>query len=146
LKGADDVKKFVVGLIVGILLAITFNVTATSNIKIIINGKEIETDVPPQIIDGRVMVPARFVAEPLGAIIKWDEKRKTINIASGKWERVWPNWKERTGKELMAYLDMKDSTPLEELESGIQKSFIAVDGKIAHLMRIHDRLYILSPD
>ena len=37
---------------------------------------------PPQIINGRVMVPARFVAEPLGAKVEWDERSRTVIILS----------------------------------------------------------------
>lgn len=73
-------KKFLLGLIVGFLLATAVGATASQNIRLIINGKEIKTDVPPQLINGRVMVPARFVAEPLGAKVEWDEKNKIILI------------------------------------------------------------------
>ena len=59
-------KRFAVGLVVGFLLASAIGVAASSNIRLIVNGQKINPDVPPQIIDGRVMVPARFVAEPLG--------------------------------------------------------------------------------
>lgn len=76
-------RKFVVGLIMGFLLATTIGVAASSNIRLIVNGQEITPDVPPQIIDGRVMVPARFVAEPLGATVKWDELNNTVSITSG---------------------------------------------------------------
>jgi len=75
-------RKFVVGLIMGFLLATTIGVAASSNIRLIVNGQEITPDVPPQIIDGRVMVPARFIAEPLGATVEWDEKNKIIVITS----------------------------------------------------------------
>ncbi|MGI6553132.1 MAG: copper amine oxidase N-terminal domain-containing protein [Bacillota bacterium] len=51
---------------------------ASPDIKLIINGKEIETDVPPQMINGRVMVPARFVAEPLGATVEWKDNTVII--------------------------------------------------------------------
>ena len=140
-------RKFIAGLLVGLLLATAgAGFAANDVIRLFVNGQEIVPDVPPVIIDGRVMVPARFIAEPLGATVEWDEIANTITITSGKWERVWPTWEEKTGKELMAYLGMKDSTPLEELESGVQKSFSTVDDKSIHLMRIHDRLYILSFD
>lgn len=140
-------KKFVAGLVIGLLIATAgVGFAANETIRIFVNNQEVVPDVPPVIIDGRVMIPARFIAEPLGATVEWDEIANTITITSGKWERVWPTWEEKTGKELMAYLGMKDSTPLEELESGIQKSFSTVDDKNIHLMRIHDRLYILSFD
>jgi len=73
-------RKFVVGLIMGFLLATTIGVAASSNIRLIVNGQEITPDVPPQIIDGRVMVPARFVAEPLGATVEWDGENNTVIV------------------------------------------------------------------
>lgn len=73
-------RKFVVGLIMGFLLATTIGVAASSNIRLIVNGQEITPDVPPQIIDGRVMVPARFVAEPLGAKVEWDGENNTVIV------------------------------------------------------------------
>jgi hypothetical protein len=75
-------RKFVVGLIMGFLLATTIGVAASSNIRLIVNGQEITPDVPPQIIDGRVMVPARFVAEPLGAKVEWDGENNAVIITN----------------------------------------------------------------
>ncbi len=37
-------------------------------------------DVPARAINGRTMVPVRFMAESLGCEVKWDQKTKTINI------------------------------------------------------------------
>ena len=50
-----------------------------------LNGKQVPIDtqnknVAPEIINGRTMVPVRFVAESLGATVNWDEKTKTITI------------------------------------------------------------------
>lgn len=75
-------KRFIVGLIIGFLLATAIGATASSNIRLVVNGREIETDVPPQLINGRVMVPARFVAEPLGATVEWDEDSGSVIITS----------------------------------------------------------------
>ena len=73
----------IVGLLIGVFLATATIVAAAPNaIKLIINGQEICPDIPPQIIDGRVMVPARFVAEPLGAQVEWDAASNTIYIIS----------------------------------------------------------------
>jgi len=55
---------------------------ASQPIKLIVNGKEIQCDVPPQNIDGRVIVPARYVAEPLGAIVKWDAANNAVVVTS----------------------------------------------------------------
>jgi Copper amine oxidase N-terminal domain len=45
-----------------------------------ISGKEIEIDPPAQIIEGRTMVPLRFVGEAFGADVDWDDSTKTITI------------------------------------------------------------------
>jgi hypothetical protein len=37
-------------------------------------------DVPPKIVNGRTLVPARFIAETLGCSISWDAATKTVNI------------------------------------------------------------------
>ena len=42
-------------------------VFASQNVKILVNGKQIISDVSPQIVNGRVMVPISFVARALGA-------------------------------------------------------------------------------
>ena len=46
-----------------------------------VNGQGREMDVPAQIINGRTMVPLRFIAEALGAEVDWEPK-------DGKTEKV----------------------------------------------------------
>ncbi len=76
-------KKFFFGLIIGLILATTFSATAVTNeIKLIVNGKTIATDVAPVQINGRVMVPARFVAEPLGASVQWDKVNNAVVVTN----------------------------------------------------------------
>ena len=43
--------------------------------------KTIELDVPPQISDGRTLVPIRAVSEALGMDVKWNEETKVISIS-----------------------------------------------------------------
>lgn len=40
----------------------------------------ITLDVPPTSKNGRIMVPARFIAESLGAQVEWDGKNRTVRI------------------------------------------------------------------
>lgn len=47
------------------------------------NGEEIELDVPATIINGRTLVPVRFIAESLGAKVDWDGESKTVIISNG---------------------------------------------------------------
>lgn len=75
-------KNHIATLIVILFFSITFiKVTLASNqIRLVINGQEIKPDVSPQLINGRIMVPLRWVAEALGAQIKVDEHNNVINI------------------------------------------------------------------
>ena len=45
-----------------------------------VNGQVIEIDVPATIVGGRTMVPARFIAESLGAHVGWNEQTSTVII------------------------------------------------------------------
>lgn len=79
-------KRFTTGLLAGLLIGLLIGtstfVFAGQAIKLIINGKEIVCDVPPQIINGRTMVPARYVAEGLGAAVTWDAANNAVLITS----------------------------------------------------------------
>lgn len=50
------------------------------DIEITIDGKTIQPDVPPIIQDGRTLVPARFMFEPIGAKMEWNSESR---VASG---------------------------------------------------------------
>ena len=45
-----------------------------------VNGKNTLLDVPATIVDGRTMVPARFIAESLGQKVGWAENLRTVLI------------------------------------------------------------------
>lgn len=47
-----------------------------------VNGEANELDVPAQIIDGRFLVPVRFVAETLGANVEWDAWGQCVVITA----------------------------------------------------------------
>ena len=49
-----------------------------------VNGVAKTLDVPPQIINGRTMLPLRFVVEELGRTVDWDGTTKTITITYKK--------------------------------------------------------------
>lgn len=89
-------KKFICGLIVGILLAFSVSLYASTvpqiktaqfapDIKLIVNGEAIDTPVVSVVTvenPGYMTnyVPARAVAEELGATVTWDGKTRTISI------------------------------------------------------------------
>lgn len=47
-----------------------------------INEKETTLDQPPEIINGRTLVPIRFIAEALKATVDWDENLRLITITT----------------------------------------------------------------
>lgn len=49
-----------------------------------INGKNISLDVPAQIINGRTMVPLRFIADAFSSEIQWDQANKIVYIRQNK--------------------------------------------------------------
>jgi hypothetical protein len=70
----------ITGIIIGLLASTAGLAVANTPIKLLINGNYIQCDVPPQNINGRVLVPARFVAESLGATVSWDSTNQTVVI------------------------------------------------------------------
>lgn len=77
-------KRFLAGLIVGIVLATAAGAWAqTAVVRLFVDGQEIAfPEAPPQIINGRVMVPARPLAEALGGTVRWDAAQKAVLVTS----------------------------------------------------------------
>lgn len=53
-----------------------------------VDGKAVAIDAPPRIVDGRTLVPARFLAESLGATVTWDAATGVVTIAVPEGEIV----------------------------------------------------------
>ncbi|MBS3986232.1 MAG: thermonuclease family protein [Selenomonadales bacterium] len=47
-----------------------------------VNTARVTLDVPPTIVGGRTLVPARFIAESLGARVGWNEQTRTVTVDS----------------------------------------------------------------
>lgn len=75
-------RKIAVSAIAVAALAGAFSIGAyaSTDIRLFINGKSIDTDL--QIVDGSSYVPLRVVSESLGANVVWDGVNRTINITS----------------------------------------------------------------
>ncbi|MBE7047218.1 MAG: hypothetical protein E7396_07360, partial [Ruminococcaceae bacterium] len=54
-----------------------------SDTKAYVNGEEKTLDVPATIIEGRTMVPVRFISESLGEKVDWDGVTKTVIVGEG---------------------------------------------------------------
>ncbi|RJQ26242.1 MAG: copper amine oxidase N-terminal domain-containing protein [Peptococcaceae bacterium] len=70
------------GLLVGLLLATATFALAGQQIRLIVNGKDItdQFDVKPMIFNNRTLVPARPLAEALGARVEWDEGNRAVVV------------------------------------------------------------------
>jgi hypothetical protein len=44
------------------------------------NGTQINTSIPPQIINGRTYVPLRAIAEGLGSKVNWDSEQQKVTV------------------------------------------------------------------
>lgn len=45
-----------------------------------INGEPVELDVDAEVMEGRIVVPLRFMVENMGLEIEWDEETETVEI------------------------------------------------------------------
>lgn len=45
-----------------------------------VNGKIIRLDVPTKCVNGRILVPLRFIGESLGLLVTWDQNTRTVYI------------------------------------------------------------------
>ena len=64
----------------------------------IVDGTVVALDVAPVNVDGRVMVPLRFVAEQMGAAVEWDPQNRVVTVPPpgscrrARWAVTWPLW------------------------------------------------------
>lgn len=69
--------------ITALALTCMLNFPAVSFAKtpaIVVNDNVVQSEVAPQIVDGRVLVPIRVISESLGANVNWDANQQTISI------------------------------------------------------------------
>lgn len=72
-------KKILSLLITMTILMTSFTaVYGDDDIRVTLDGNEIAFDVPPQIIDGRTLVPMRAIFEALGAEVEWSQELQTV--------------------------------------------------------------------
>jgi hypothetical protein len=74
-------KKWSITIVALVLFAtLTAQVWAAQPIKLLVNGTAVDTDVSPQVNNGRVLVPIRWVAQALGANVDWEENTRSVKI------------------------------------------------------------------
>lgn len=50
----------------------------------VVMDQKVELLAPPRAVEGRLLVPLRFIAESLGAEVKWEQETKTVRIETTK--------------------------------------------------------------
>jgi hypothetical protein len=85
-------KQLIAGVIIGSVISGTGVVFADQDVSAVLstsirfkfNGQEKQSPDGVLVYNGRTYVPARFVAEQLGANVTWDGNTRTVNITSGE--------------------------------------------------------------
>ena len=80
-------KKFIVGVITGILLSssIAFAATYVANtasFKVLVNGEEFVSDPPALVVEGRTYLPLRAIGDALGVPVNWNEELRQAEVGS----------------------------------------------------------------
>lgn len=75
-------KNIIVLSIISLVLLISSLAFANIHITIKIDGKEVTSDVAPQLVQNRTMVPIRVITEAMGAEVEWLQESSTVDIIS----------------------------------------------------------------
>lgn len=71
------VKKLIMAIIFAAALMATAPQALAGDISVTVDGRHVQFDEPPRIINDRVMVPMRKIFSELGADIEWDRETNT---------------------------------------------------------------------
>ena len=75
-KGEKIVKKLF-ALIVSVLSCALLLCLSVNAVELYVDTELVQTDVPPQLVGGRTLVPMRAIFEYLGAEVTWDNATRT---------------------------------------------------------------------
>ncbi|MBO5409393.1 MAG: hypothetical protein J6A61_08380 [Clostridia bacterium] len=59
----------------------TYQLEIVHPIQLFLNGQQLNSDVAPEIIDGRTLVPVRIITENLGANVEWFGDRREVSVS-----------------------------------------------------------------
>ena len=76
--------KKVITLLLALVMVFAAASALAADIKVVVNGEAVEFDSAPQLSEGVVLVPFRFVAEKLGAVVAWDAETRTVFASLGE--------------------------------------------------------------
>jgi hypothetical protein len=67
-------------------------ISQIGDMYIFVNGARTRMDVAPVIMNGRTLVPVRFVSEAFGAEVVWDGENRIVSIYSAISGDDWDDW------------------------------------------------------
>ncbi|MCL2839100.1 MAG: copper amine oxidase N-terminal domain-containing protein [Oscillospiraceae bacterium] len=70
-------------IVIFLSFAIGIGANAQQPIRVILDGRTLQFDVQPTIINDRTMVPMRGIFEALGANVEWNEATRTVTATRG---------------------------------------------------------------
>jgi S1-C subfamily serine protease len=94
-------------------------------VKVTVNGTDLQSDVPPILVEGHTMLPVRAVADAVGATVRFDPDTYTVELTANSTDN--PALKQRADaaeakvKELQSSLDQAQAR-IKELEGKLQQS------------------------
>ncbi|MEQ8176375.1 MAG: stalk domain-containing protein [Syntrophomonadaceae bacterium] len=103
-------KKFKLALVLGILLGtlvLSAQLAVADEFTIIVNGKEVKSDVPAQTINNRTMVPISFIANALDMQVKWVQSAQAVVVTSKASTEAEFTPPAPTGSEIQVFVDAK---------------------------------------
>jgi hypothetical protein len=133
-------KKFICGLIIGFTLATSTAAFAGQSLRLIVNGADITSQAQPVLIEGRVLVPARALAEKLGAKVEWDAAENTVIVTSASSSTIPPVTSTSAFTKSGA-----QTIPYEELERHPDKyknSKVTYTGEVGQVIEEGDNVYL----
>jgi hypothetical protein len=114
-----------------------------------VNGVTHTLDTAPQVLDGRTMVPIRFISESLQAQVEWKAEEKLVLVSSGGGDNLQPDPEPRDGKSFTGILKkaqpsifMQGSHQLEDQNGNLKVLLTAGDSGVDLDHYLGDRVQV----
>ncbi|MEF3354134.1 copper amine oxidase N-terminal domain-containing protein [Paenibacillus sp. GYB006] len=132
------ISLFVVVFSLSIVVGLAF---AKGSVKIVVNGQQVTSDVAPQIVNNRVMVPLSVVAKALDANVGWNQKNQTVTIndkAIPSQEDIWKQDLDFIGSGWASLRNIIGTFMIgfDEILKGEMRDFVITNRKIETMKKV----------
>ena len=121
----------------GLKTVVLYPESTSADLMELSTSYEIQLDVAPKMVDGRILVPIRFVTESLGCRVYWNDEDRTVLVAS-----VGPGGREIGADIMMNYLEEAGKADVGALiaivDSGVDSSHPYLQNRIVQAHNIVD--------